>query len=304
MVKPGHGPMSFGVRWKAARPRHRFESGAERRTPWHPFMVPTRFRSMANHPAHEPPLTPSPSPVRRERVARAPLEPGEGLPSGRFMDPMRGKSLAINALPEPPSRQQLAASRLAAARAALADCRLCVHDCGVDRRAGPAGLCHAGSEARFFSAQTEAGDELALLPTFAIALSGCNLRCDFCITGASSWNPRAGVDVDAATLGDRARDALARSARSVMILGGEPTIHLPALLELVAALPDDARLVLKTNGCFSPTARPLLAGLFDVWLPDFKFGNDTCAHRLAGVAGYWAALTSNLAWLAGQAAAA
>ena len=50
---------------------------------------------------HEPPLTPGPSPVRRERVARASLEPGEGLPCGRFMDSMRVKSLAISALHEP-----------------------------------------------------------------------------------------------------------------------------------------------------------------------------------------------------------
>ena len=53
---------------------------------------------------HEPPLTPGPSPVGRERVARASLEPGEGVPSGRFMDPMRGKSLAINTLHEPPMK--------------------------------------------------------------------------------------------------------------------------------------------------------------------------------------------------------
>ena len=77
----------FGVRWKAVRPRHRFESGAERRTPWHPFLVPTRGDSFTMDATHEPPLTPSPSPVRRERVARASLEPGEGLPYGRFMDP-------------------------------------------------------------------------------------------------------------------------------------------------------------------------------------------------------------------------
>ena len=74
----------------------------------------------------------------------------------------------------------------------LADCHLCEHHCGVNRLAGETGLCHAGAEARIFMAQTEVSDELELIPTFAIALSGCDLRCDFCITGGPSWNPRAG----------------------------------------------------------------------------------------------------------------
>src|SRR5208283_3397885 len=89
-------------------------------------------------------------------------------------------------------RSAMARDRAAAARAALSDCRLCAHDCGVNRLAGETGLCRAGPDARIFSAQVEVADELELIPTFAIALSGCDLRCDFCITGAASWNPRAG----------------------------------------------------------------------------------------------------------------
>ena len=91
-----------------------------------------------------------------------------------------------------PDRALIARERAHAARAALADCQLCAHHCGVNRLTGEHGLCHAGAEARVFSAQLEVGDELELLPTFAIALSGCDLRCSFCITGAESWNPRAG----------------------------------------------------------------------------------------------------------------
>ena len=102
-------------------------------------------------------------------------------------------------------RSVRARERAAAARAALADCRLCAHDCGVNRLAGATGLCHAGAEARFFSAQIEVSDELELIPTFAIALSGCDLRCDFCITGGPSWNPRAGEPLRVDELAARAR---------------------------------------------------------------------------------------------------
>jgi len=147
-----------------------------------------------------------------------------------------------------------------------------------------------------FSAQLEVADELELIPTFAIALSGCDLRCAFCITGLESWNPRAGELLDAPGLAARATTALERGARTVMILGGEPTIHLPAALEIAAALPEKARLVWKTNAHGSAQARALLKGIFDVWLADYKFGNDRCAERLARIGDYQFHVRHTLLW--------
>jgi putative pyruvate formate lyase activating enzyme len=193
-------------------------------------------------------------------------------------------------------RAAIAAERAALARADLANCRFCAHDCGVNRLAGPAGLCHAGSEARIFSAQVEVSDELELVPTFAIALSGCDLRCDFCITGAPSWNPRLGEPLRMRELTSRAKAALAKGARTVMILGGEPTVHLPDALEIVAAMPEDAKLVWKTNAHGSAHARELLDGMFDIWIADYKFGNDACAKRLARVPDYTRIVRENILW--------
>jgi len=193
-------------------------------------------------------------------------------------------------------RAALAADRARQARAALAACRLCAHDCGVNRLAGQRGVCRATDETRVFSAQVEVADELELIPTFAIALSGCDLRCAFCITGLESWNPLAGQRLDPSGLAARAARALDRGARSVMILGGEPTIHLPAALEIVAGLPDAAPLVWKTNAHSSAQARSLLDGVFDVWLADYKFGNDACASRLAQIENYTAVVRENLLW--------
>lgn len=195
-----------------------------------------------------------------------------------------------------PRRSQLAAERLETVRASLACCELCAHRCRVNRLKGPAGLCHAGATARVFSAQLEVGDELELVPAFALALSGCNLRCGFCISGAESWQAEAGVGLDATGIAEQAGLALARGAKSVLLLGGEPAIHLPSVLEIVAALPDDARLVLKTNGFSSALARSWMENLFDVWVVDYKFGQNDCARRLAQVSDYAAVVRENLIW--------
>jgi len=196
-------------------------------------------------------------------------------------------------------RAALAAARLEQAAQALTDCKICHHRCGVDRRAGPAGRCGAGAEPRVFSAQVEVGDELEIIPAYAVALSGCNMRCAFCITGDESWHPQRGQDLDASAVARRASAAIDTGrAQSLLILGGEPAIHLPWLLKLVAGMPDGARLVLKTNGLSTAPARALLDGLFDVWIVDFKFGNDACASRLSRTEGYTAALGETLLWAA------
>ena len=98
------------------------------------------------------------------------------------------------------------------------------------------------------------------------------------------------------TLAARAKAAMKNGAQTAMILGGEPTVHLPAALEIVAALPPTMRLVWKTNAHATAQARALLDGMFDVWLADYKFGNDHCAERLAGVPRYQEVVRENLVW--------
>jgi putative pyruvate formate lyase activating enzyme len=134
------------------------------------------------------------------------------------------------------------------------------------------------------------------VPTFAIALSGCDLRCPFCITSKGSWNARFGAVADPEDLARQARAALEAGAKTVMILGGEPTVHLPTALEIVARLPETARLVWKTNGLAGPNALALLNGLFDVWLVDYKFGNSLCAEKLVGLPRYEDVVRENLLW--------
>ena len=132
-------------------------------------------------------------------------------------------------------RQSLALERLTLAQTALGDCRLCPQNCGVNRLTGELGYCRASATARVFSSQIEVGDEIELIPTFAIAFNGCDMRCAFCITGAESWNALRGEPLDVAALSAKAIAALNSGARTVMILGGEPTIHLPDAIRLVAA---------------------------------------------------------------------
>jgi putative pyruvate formate lyase activating enzyme len=66
-------------------------------------------------------------------------------------------------------------------------------------------------------------------------------------------------------------------------------------LEIVSALPE-TKLIWKTNACGTARSRALLEGLFDVWLAEYKFGNDECARRLSRAENYTAVVRENLVW--------
>lgn len=202
------------------------------------------------------------------------------------------------------SRSALAACRAVEARIHLKACYLCAHRCGVNRLVGLKGPCHAGPIGRVFHSQIEVGDEATLSPVFALAFSGCDLRCDFCNTGRESWDATAGESPDlsssSALISRLQRAAVAGTVRSVMILGGEPTIHLPSALELVAYIPENLPVVWKTNGHGTAESNALLDGVFDTWVVDLKFGNNDCAQRIARVTNYTQTLHTNLRWAASR----
>jgi putative pyruvate formate lyase activating enzyme len=182
----------------------------------------------------------------------------------------------MNAKPPPAlrlGRPERARANAAQARAMLSACRFCAHECGADRQTGPAGLCHAGPQARFFAAQTEVTDELELIPTYAIAFSGCDLRCAFCISGAESWNALAGEPFDAARPHGRGGGTRSRGrALSWCWAANPPCICMPRWnwFRSCRRRPPGV----ENQRPRQRQARSLLDGMFDVWLADFKFGND------------------------------
>jgi putative pyruvate formate lyase activating enzyme len=77
-------------------------------------------------------------------------------------------------------------------------------------------------------------------------------------------------------------------------VGGEPTVHIPAILEAMAGCGPLPPVVWKSNFFGTPAAFALLEAVVDVYVADFKFGNDACAQQISGVDRYWQTVTRNL----------
>lgn len=175
-----------------------------------------------------------------------------------------------------------------------ANCQLCEHRCAVKRSAGELGRCKAGTVPRVFRHRIEYGEELELIPSHLFYLSGCDLRCAFCIAGINAFDPGRGVELTSEFFNAAVAWGRARGAKNIQWVGGEPTIHLPAILQVMADCPQLPPVVWKSDFHGTPEAFALLEGSVDVYVADFKFGNDACAKRLAGIDDYVQIVTRNL----------
>ena len=195
-----------------------------------------------------------------------------------------------------PARRLLAAR----SRAHYRHCNLCEHRCGTDRIAGERGPCKAGATPRLYRHRVEYGEESDLIPSHEFYLSGCDLRCGFCIAGLDAFDPARGQELTSELFNDAVEWGRAQGARNIQWVGGEPTIHLPAILDVMARCPRLPPVVWKSDFHFTPEALALLEGAADIYVADFKFGNDACAARLAGVNDYVRIVTRNLKLAARQ----
>lgn len=106
----------------------------------------------------------------------------------------------------------------------------------------------------FYSLQGEGS--LVGVPSVFIRTSGCNLRCSWCDTPYTSWQPE-GAELSLAQILD---EVLAHPARHVVVTGGEPMIA-PDILPLTEQLRDAGlHITVETAGTvFKPVACDLMS---------------------------------------------
>ena len=173
------------------------------------------------------------------------------------------------------------------ARERYADCDVCATGCRVNRHAGELGHCGLGVQGRVYKEYLHLGEERTLVPSHAVYLAGCNLRCVFC----SDWDPvihpdRHGALLSPIELAARIAQRRREGARNVNFVGGLPDVNVLYILETLTHCPSDTHVVWNTNLWTTEEAIDHLTGVVGTWLADLKFGSDACGRRLAGVEGY------------------
>lgn len=180
------------------------------------------------------------------------------------------------------------------ARAMLRHCQLCELRCGIDRTAGQKGPCQLDDQTWCFKRHVSFAEELELLPSYMVYLGGCNFRCRFCVQGPTCFAPRVGTRVEADQAARDFERLVGKGAKTINLLGGEPSLHLHTILEIAAHAAEPLPLVLNSNMYMTPEVIDLLDGVVTLYLADFKFGSDACARSIANVDRYVEVVTRNL----------
>jgi putative pyruvate formate lyase activating enzyme len=181
------------------------------------------------------------------------------------------------------------AERVKALRKILADCTLCPWHCHVNRLRGERGICRTGALPMVASYGPHFGEERPLVGSRgsgAVFLSNCNLKCLFCQNYDISQGGE-GREVPVETLSRMMLSLQSQGCHNINFV--TPTHQ---VVQIVSALPYaidrglDIPLVYNCGGYEDPATLRLLDGIFDIFMPDFKYGDSRTAQSLSGIPHY------------------
>ena len=179
--------------------------------------------------------------------------------------------------------------RARTAVAHLESCDICPRRCGANRLADERGFCRTGRRARLASFAPHFGEEAPLVGragSGTIFFCGCNLSCVFCQNYDISQED-VGREVSAQAL---ARMMLAlQNSGCHNINFVSPTHVVPQILEALVLAREEGLnvpLVYNSGGYDSVQTLQLLKGIFDIYMPDAKYGSDEPALKYSKAPGY------------------
>ena len=163
------------------------------------------------------------------------------------------------------------------------DCIFCERRCKVDRRRH-SGNCKV-KKAKINSEFLHIGEENILVPSYTIFFSGCTFHCVFC----QNWDISQvanGIYIKPERVAEIIQKRSSQDARNVNWVGGDPTPNLLYILEVLKICNVNMPQIWNSNMYCSIEAMNLLNNVIDLYLTDFKYGNDKCARRLSKVENY------------------
>lgn len=180
-------------------------------------------------------------------------------------------------------------SRVQQALDLLKDCRLCPRECHVDRLSGEFGFCRTGARASVASFHPHFGEEAPLVGSAGsgtIFFSSCNLLCSFCQNFEIS-HLGEGREVDPSDLAAMMLHLMKRGCHNINFV--TPSHVIPQILQALFIAVEQGLnipLVYNSGGYDRAETLKILDGIFDIYMPDFKFWDETWAIRFCRAPDY------------------
>ena len=172
----------------------------------------------------------------------------------------------------------------------LKACRVCPRECGVNRVEEEIGICNAPFKAKLSSAGPHYGEEPPLVGfggSGTLFFCHCNLKCVFCQNSDISQMGR-GYEVSSEELAQKMLQLQGIGCHNINFV--TPTPYVPQIVRALEIAIDHGLtlpLVYNCGGYESLETIRLLEGMVDIYMPDFKYGDDANARKYSKAEDYF-----------------
>jgi putative pyruvate formate lyase activating enzyme len=172
----------------------------------------------------------------------------------------------------------------------LKNCNFCERRCGVNRYK-QLGFCKCGVKSYYSTEFLHMGEEPELIPSHTIFFNRCTFRCVFCQNYDIVYHDD--YEVIPEEIAKRIEIRFVQGSRNVNFVGGNPDQHAHTILEILRHVEVNIPVVWNSNMYHSTELAEIIEDVVDVWLGDFKYGNNECAEKYSKVKRYWEVVTRN-----------
>lgn len=179
----------------------------------------------------------------------------------------------------------------------LESCTLCPRNCRVNRFTSKDGACRTGVKPIVSSFGPHFGEESFLVGvggSGTIFFTNCNLSCVFCQNWTIS-QMHEGEEIEVKDLASIMLKLQRMNCHNINLVS--PTHQVPMIVEaIIYALESGLRIPIVYNcgGYESIQTLKLLEGVIDIYMPDFKYGDDEKALKYSKVTNYTTIAKSSL----------
>jgi putative pyruvate formate lyase activating enzyme len=164
----------------------------------------------------------------------------------------------------------------------LRDCTLCPRNCHADRVSGDTGTCKTGEHAMVSSYMPHFGEETPIsgsMGSGTIFFTNCNLLCSFCQNYDISHEGK-GRPVTSRELSEMMLSLQALGCHNINFV--TPSHVVPQILQALIIAAENGLtipLVYNSGGYDHVSTLKQLDGIFDIYMPDFKFWDPDIARE-------------------------
>lgn len=172
----------------------------------------------------------------------------------------------------------------------LDECKLCPHECKVNRNNGEVGRCRAGNKIKVNLINLHYYEEPCISGkngSGTIFFTGCNMSCKYCQNYKISQE-LSGREIEIIELADEFIKLQNMKANNINLVTG--CMYVPQVIEAIKIAKKKGLripIVYNSSGYENVKTLKMLDGYIDIYLPDLKYYYEELAYNLSGIKKYF-----------------